>query len=44
MVLKVGTLGKADEKHPESFEMCWRKMEKISWTDVRNEVLRKGSR
>ena len=31
----------ADQKHLESFEMwCWRKMEKISWTDhVRNEVL-----
>ena len=28
-----------DQKHLESFEMwCWRKMEKISWTDhVRNE-------
>jgi hypothetical protein len=31
----------ADQKHLESFEMwCWRRMEKISWTDrVRNEVL-----
>ena len=31
-----------DQKHLESFEMwCWRRMEKISWTDhVRNEVLR----
>jgi hypothetical protein len=30
-----------DQKHLESFEMwCWRRMEKISWTDhVRNEVL-----
>jgi hypothetical protein len=29
----------ADLKHLESFEMwCWRRMEKISWTqDVRNE-------
>jgi hypothetical protein len=29
------------QKHLESFEMCcWRRMEKISWTDhVRNEVL-----
>ena len=29
----------ADQKHLESFEMwCWRRMEKISWTDhVRNE-------
>jgi hypothetical protein len=30
-----------DQKQLESFEMwCWRRMEKISWTDhVRNEVL-----
>ena len=29
----------ADHKYLESFEMwCWRRMEKISWTDhVRNE-------
>jgi len=29
----------ADQKHLENFEMCcWRRMEKISWTDhVRNE-------
>jgi hypothetical protein len=35
------TLRKLDHKHLESFEMwCWRRMEKISWTDrVRNEVL-----
>jgi len=36
------TLRPADQKHLESFEMwCWRRMEKISWTDhVRNkEVL-----
>jgi hypothetical protein len=33
------TLRKIDQKYVESFEMwCWRKMEKISWTDrVRNE-------
>jgi hypothetical protein len=33
------TLGKVDQKCLESFEMwCWRRMEKISWTDrVRNE-------
>jgi hypothetical protein len=33
------TLGKVDQKYMESFEMwCWRRMEKISWTDhVRNE-------
>jgi hypothetical protein len=31
----------ADQKHLESFEMwCWRRMEKISWTDhVRNEEI-----
>jgi len=33
------TLRAVDQKHLESFEMwCWRRMEKISWTDcVRNE-------
>ena len=33
------TLRAADHKYLESFEMwCWRRMEKISWTDhVRNE-------
>jgi len=33
------TLRATDQKHVESFEMwCWRRMEKISWTDhVRNE-------
>ena len=33
------TLQAIDQKHLESFEMwCWRRMEKISWTDrVRNE-------
>ena len=33
------TLRAADQKYVESFEMwCWRRMEKISWTDhVRNE-------
>jgi len=37
------TLQKVDEKYPESFEMCWRRMKKISWTDhVRNkEVLQR---
>jgi hypothetical protein len=36
------TLSKVDQKYVKSFEMwCWRRMEKISWTDsVRNE--RKG--
>ena len=35
------TLRKVDQKYVESFEMwCWRRMEKISWTDlVRNEIL-----
>jgi hypothetical protein len=28
------TLRAVDQKNPESFEMwCWRRMEKISWTD-----------
>jgi hypothetical protein len=33
------TIRPVDQKHLESFEMwCWRRMEKISWTDhVRNE-------
>jgi hypothetical protein len=36
---KKWTLRAVDQKHLESFEMwCWRRMEKISWTDhVRNE-------
>ena len=35
------TLRAVDQKHLESFEMwCWRRMEKISWTDhVRNEEI-----
>jgi hypothetical protein len=38
---KTWTLRAVDQKHLESYEMwCWRRMEKISWTDhVRNEVL-----
>jgi hypothetical protein len=34
------TVRKVDQKYLESFEMwCWRRMEKISWTDrVTNEV------
>jgi hypothetical protein len=34
------TLGKVDRKYLESFDMwCWRRMEKISWTDrVRNDI------
>ena len=32
------TLRAGDQKYLESFEMCWRRLEKISWTDhVRNE-------
>ena len=36
---EIWTLRAADQKYLESFEMwCWRRMEKISWTDhVRNE-------
>jgi hypothetical protein len=39
MVLKVRTLQEVDQKYLGNFEMwCWRRMEKISWTDrVRNE-------
>jgi len=39
MVLKLGRFGHLDQKYLKSFEMwCWRRMEKISWTDhVRNE-------
>ena len=38
------TLRAVDQKHLENFEMwCWRRMEKISWTDhVRNEELLLG--
>jgi hypothetical protein len=38
---ETSTLRAVDQKHLEMFEMwCWRRMEKISWTDrVRNEVL-----
>jgi len=32
------TLWAADQKNLKGSEMCWRRMEKISWTDhVRNE-------
>jgi hypothetical protein len=36
------TLRAVDQKHLESFEMsCWRRMEKISWTDhVKNEEVK----
>jgi hypothetical protein len=38
------TLREVDQKYLESFEMwCWRRMEKISWTDrVRNEEVLHG--
>jgi hypothetical protein len=37
---------RVDQKHMESFEMwCWRRIEKISWTDhVRNEEVYLESR
>jgi len=32
--IETWTLRAVDQKHLESFEMwCWRRMEKISWTD-----------
>ena len=36
---EIWTFRAVDKKHLESFEMrCWRRMEKISWTDhMRNE-------
>jgi hypothetical protein len=39
------TLRALDQKHLERFEMwCWRRMEKISWTDhVRNEEVLQGA-
>jgi hypothetical protein len=41
-----GTLRKVGQKYLKSFEMwCWRRMEKISWTDdVGNGVYWKESR
>jgi hypothetical protein len=41
MVLKLGTLRKADHNCLESVEMCcWRKLEEIRWTDcLKNEIL-----
>jgi hypothetical protein len=39
------TLRKVDQKHLESFELCWRRMEKISWMDrVKNEETLHGVR
>jgi len=39
MVLIPGYFRKNDQKYPKSFEMkCWRRMEKISWTNcVKND-------
>jgi hypothetical protein len=39
MAYRRGLVRKVDQTYLESFEMwCWRRMEKISWTDrVRNE-------
>jgi hypothetical protein len=39
--METWTLRKLDQKYLESFEMwCWRRMEKISWTDrVTNEAI-----
>jgi hypothetical protein len=35
---ETGTLRVVNQKHLESLEMCWRRMEKFSWTDhVTNE-------
>jgi len=38
---EIWALRKVDQKHFKGFEMwCWRRMEKISWTDrLRNEIL-----
>jgi len=44
---EIWTLKKVEQKYLERFEMwCWRRMEKISWTDhMRNEkVLESRSR
>jgi hypothetical protein len=41
-VAETWTRWKIDEKYFESFEMCWTRVEKISWKDrVKNEVLHK---
>jgi hypothetical protein len=39
--VEIGTLRKLDQKYLEGFEMwCWRRMEKISWTDrVNNDAV-----
>jgi hypothetical protein len=34
------TVWKLEQKYLQSFEMCWRKIEKISWTDcINNEAV-----
>jgi hypothetical protein len=33
------TLQTAEQKHLESFKCCWRRMEKISWTDVKKRSI-----
>jgi hypothetical protein len=40
---EIWTLRKVDQEYLEGFEIwCWRRMEKISWTNrVRNEVLQR---
>ena len=41
MVLKLGRFGHLDQKYLKSFEMwCWRRMEKISWTDHVREMMK----
>jgi hypothetical protein len=40
---EIWTLRKVDQKYRGSSEMCWRRMEKISWSDrVRNERVLRG--
>jgi hypothetical protein len=42
---EIWTLWKVDQKYLENFEMCWRRMEEISWTyRVRNEEVLQRSR
>ena len=38
LCIETWSLRKVEQNYRESFQMCWRRMEKISWTDrVRNE-------
>jgi hypothetical protein len=43
---ETGTIWTVDQKELQSFEMwCWRRMEKISWTDrMKSEVLYRGKK